>query len=193
MESLLESSLISRAAEALRRRAVMKALIGVAAREKVFRAVSSHQQQSCRCFVVAQDTLTTTGTPLPDASAVPGIEAQVDRVLRSLAVGQSVSLDSGTAGEFEVIEAADRSLVQSALRTGMSNPADYRVLEDSLCVDAQLTAQTRVRTGWLTAQRLPLQLTPMETATPPVGRIETVTTEPVAGSSTDSCPPADQQ
>eukprot|EP00918_Siedleckia_nematoides_P069129 GHVU01150741.1.p1 GENE.GHVU01150741.1~~GHVU01150741.1.p1 ORF type:complete len:211 (-),score=16.62 GHVU01150741.1:9-587(-) len=192
MASLLENSLISRAAEALRRRTVMKALIGVAAREQVFRAVTSRQQQSCQCLVVAQATLTT-GTPLPDVSAVPGIQVHVDRVLRSLAVGQSVNLDSGVVGEFEVIEAADRSLVQSALRTGMTNPADYRVLEDSLCVDAQLTAQTRVRAGWLSAQGLPLQLTPTVTATPPVARIETVTTEPAAGSSKDSCPPVDKQ
>eukprot|EP00918_Siedleckia_nematoides_P069139 GHVU01150753.1.p1 GENE.GHVU01150753.1~~GHVU01150753.1.p1 ORF type:complete len:207 (-),score=23.11 GHVU01150753.1:159-725(-) len=188
MASLLENSLISRAAEALRRRTVMKALVGVAAREKVFRAVTFNQQQFCWCFTVAQDTFTT-GTPLPDASAVSGVEAQVARVLRSLAVGQYVSLDSGTAGEFEVIEEADRELVQSALRTGMGNPADYRVLEDSLCVDAQLTAQTRVTTGWLIAQRL----TPTTTTTPPVGRVETVTTEPVAGSSKDSRPPVDQQ
>eukprot|EP00920_Eleutheroschizon_duboscqi_P013557 GHVT01031856.1.p1 GENE.GHVT01031856.1~~GHVT01031856.1.p1 ORF type:complete len:366 (+),score=37.85 GHVT01031856.1:51-1100(+) len=191
MVTLLETSLISRAAEALRRRATKKALVGVAAREQVFRAVTSGQQQFCRCFQVAQETLTTS-TPLPDISTVPGLEAQVKRVLRALAVSQSVSLDSGTAGEYEVVEEVDWDLVERALRAGMSNPADYRVLEDSLCVDAHLTAQSRVAAGWRIAQDLPLALSQVVTA-PPVARIETVTTEPATGSSKDACPPADAQ
>eukprot|EP00918_Siedleckia_nematoides_P006964 GHVU01015106.1.p1 GENE.GHVU01015106.1~~GHVU01015106.1.p1 ORF type:complete len:215 (+),score=20.00 GHVU01015106.1:69-647(+) len=192
MVALVESCLISRAAEALRRREVTRTLIGVAAREQVYRAVTSQQQQACRCFAVTQDTLAA-GTSLPDASTYPEIQVHVDRILKSLTVCQAVNLDISPLGDYEIDEAGDRSLVQSALQTGMGNPAAYRVVEDSLCVDAQITAQTRVQTGWLSAQQLPLPMASMTTATPPVAREEVVTSEPVAGSSKDSRSPADQQ
>eukprot|EP00918_Siedleckia_nematoides_P006966 GHVU01015108.1.p1 GENE.GHVU01015108.1~~GHVU01015108.1.p1 ORF type:complete len:324 (-),score=50.35 GHVU01015108.1:125-988(-) len=192
MVSLVEGCLISRAAEALRRREVTKTLVGIATREQVYQAVTSQQQQNCRCFDATQATLTV-GTPLPDISTHPELQVHVGRMLKSLTVRQPVNLDNGPLGDFEIDEAADRSLVKDALRTGMSNPAAFRVLEDSLCVDAQMTAQTRVLTGWLSAQQLPLPEASMMTATPPVARVEVVTTAPAAGSSKDSRPPADQQ
>eukprot|EP00918_Siedleckia_nematoides_P079088 GHVU01173190.1.p1 GENE.GHVU01173190.1~~GHVU01173190.1.p1 ORF type:complete len:296 (-),score=31.57 GHVU01173190.1:122-1009(-) len=115
MVTLVESCLTSRAAEALRRREVTRTLIGVAAREQVYRAVTSQQQQTCRCFTLTQDTLAA-GTPLPDASSHPEIQVHVDRVLKSLTVRQAVNLDISPLGDYEIDEAGDRSLVQSACR-----------------------------------------------------------------------------
>eukprot|EP00918_Siedleckia_nematoides_P029280 GHVU01063144.1.p1 GENE.GHVU01063144.1~~GHVU01063144.1.p1 ORF type:complete len:885 (-),score=122.23 GHVU01063144.1:525-3179(-) len=177
--SILETCLISRAAEALRRRATRKVLVAVAAREHVFRTVTSSNQQSCQCFQLSDQTCNVGGT-LPEAADVPGIGAQVARVLNGFSVGQPVSLDSGSEGQFEASETADLELVQSALRNGMGNPADYRVLEDSLCVDARRTAVTRVATGWRVAQLLLTQRA-APAATPE--------TEPVAGGSQDPPPP----
>eukprot|EP00918_Siedleckia_nematoides_P012683 GHVU01027762.1.p1 GENE.GHVU01027762.1~~GHVU01027762.1.p1 ORF type:complete len:334 (-),score=58.14 GHVU01027762.1:8-862(-) len=182
--SILETCLISRAAEALRRRATRKVLVAVAARETVFRTVTSSSQQSCQCFQLSDQTCNVGGT-LPEAADVPGIGAQVARVLNGFSVGQPISLDSGSEGQFEVSETADLELVRSALQNGMGNPADYRVLEDSLCIDARKTAVTKVSTGWRVAQ---LFLAPQAApaATPETG--------PVAGGSQDlpPPPPADQ-
>eukprot|EP00920_Eleutheroschizon_duboscqi_P005201 GHVT01011973.1.p1 GENE.GHVT01011973.1~~GHVT01011973.1.p1 ORF type:complete len:238 (-),score=25.82 GHVT01011973.1:39-752(-) len=191
MTSLVENGLISHGAEALRRREATKALIGTAAREQVYQAVTKAQLPTCQCYTIVKSTLDASN--LSDASQQPEVQVHVEKVLRHLGVSQAVNLDVGPLADFELHEAGDKD-VRWAIETGMANPATYRVIEDSMCVDARKTAQSLVQTGWLSSQTLSLSTAAMTTHTPPVGRIETVSTAPVAGGSQDTPrPPAEQQ
>eukprot|EP00918_Siedleckia_nematoides_P090923 GHVU01199810.1.p1 GENE.GHVU01199810.1~~GHVU01199810.1.p1 ORF type:complete len:883 (+),score=87.83 GHVU01199810.1:179-2650(+) len=146
MVALVESSMIGRAAEALRRRETGKLLIGVAASEQVFRSITLQHQGSCRCYAAAQNALAA-GTPLPDTASNPALKTYVEKVLRSLSVRQAVNLDAYQLGSYEIDEASDREMVMQAIQTGLRNPATYRVLDDSLCLDPWQTAETRVQTS----------------------------------------------
>eukprot|EP00920_Eleutheroschizon_duboscqi_P005190 GHVT01011958.1.p1 GENE.GHVT01011958.1~~GHVT01011958.1.p1 ORF type:complete len:352 (-),score=37.60 GHVT01011958.1:649-1704(-) len=184
MTTLVKAGLISRGAEALRRRETTKALIGTAARERVYQAVTKAQMTTCRCYTMAQDTLDAGN--LTDSSQQPEVQVHVEKVLRHLGVCQAVNLDVGPLADFELHETEDRDLVEKAIETGMANPATYRVVEDSLCLDARKTAQSLVKTCWLASQTLALSTAALTTHAPPVGRIETVSTVPVAGGSQDT-------
>eukprot|EP00918_Siedleckia_nematoides_P043436 GHVU01094915.1.p1 GENE.GHVU01094915.1~~GHVU01094915.1.p1 ORF type:complete len:194 (+),score=16.23 GHVU01094915.1:314-895(+) len=185
MVGLVETSMIGRAAEALRRRETGKLLIGVAASDQIYRSTTSQNQESCQFHATAQAALAA-GTALPGISSNKALRTTVEKVLQSLSVRQAVNLDTYQLGEFEHNEEDDREMVNQAIRTGIQNPATYKILYDSLCLDPRQTAETRVQNSWPSTSTSPEQMgfrtAPVIVHTPPVGQEVTVThsTEPEA-------------
>lgn len=121
--------------------------MGVAASDQAFRLTTLQSRSSCRYYDRSVAALTT-GTPLPAASDNRALGTTVDRVLRSLGVGQPVSLDSHCIEEYGFDDGDDRLLVDGARRTGRGNAVTHRILEGSLCLDPHVTAESQVRRNW---------------------------------------------
>ena len=141
---ILRTATINRAAEALRRKAGDKLLLGIAIREQVFRETVKQNAGRCDCHVKAQEKLNTRD-PLPETAGNQKLATAVTKALRSLSVGQTVRLDGREIGEYDFRDEDDEALVRVALDEGRNNPATYQVLEDSLCIDARQTAETLLR------------------------------------------------
>ena len=144
MVEVLRTATINRAAEALRRKAGDRLLIGVATREQVFRQTTERNASRCDCHATALEVLSTRD-PLPEAASNPRLTLAVTKALRSLSVGQTVRLDGHEIGQYDFRDEDDEALVRAALDEGRNNPATYQVLEDSLCIDARQTAETLLR------------------------------------------------
>ena len=144
MVEVLRTATINRAAEALRRKAGDRLLIGVATREQVFRQTTERNASRCDCHATAQEVLNTRD-PLPEAASNPRLTLAITKALRSLSVGQTVRLDGHEIGHYDFRDEDDEALVRAALDEGRNNPAAYQVLEDSLCIDARQTAETLLR------------------------------------------------
>ena len=107
MVGLLETAITGRAAEALRRRSTEKLLIGVAASDQAFRRTTYQSRTSCRCHETTLVTLAA-AAPLPTTANSRILKTTVDRVLKSLDVGQPVNLDSHQVGEYGFDDDEDR-------------------------------------------------------------------------------------
>lgn len=178
--NMMEAAVTGRAAEALRRRTTEELLMGVATSDQTFRLTTLRSRPSCHCYDQSTDALTT-GTPLPAAADHRALRSTVDKVLKSLSVGQPVNLDSHHIGDYDFDDAEDRELVDGARQTGRGNAATYRILEGSLSLDPRATAESQVRQNWpfsvpATAPAI-APATAHDTAQP---RLQIVSTPPIA-------------
>eukprot|EP00918_Siedleckia_nematoides_P091558 GHVU01201122.1.p1 GENE.GHVU01201122.1~~GHVU01201122.1.p1 ORF type:complete len:294 (+),score=39.20 GHVU01201122.1:88-882(+) len=182
---VVETAVVGRTAEALRRRATEELLIGVATCEQAFRSVTQQNRAVCRCFERSTAAVTPAST-LPTASDNRALASTVVEVLRSLSMGQPLSLDSYRIAEYWFDEGDDRNLVDGARRVGRGNAATYRILEGSLAIDPHATAVTHVNRNWplqipgvvVVTDAAAAQSSPRQqfVPTPPIGQEEVVET-----------------
>ena len=147
ISDLVETAMVGRAAEALRRHRSERLLIGVAASDRAFRTITIRNQGTCTCYQTALIDLATK-PPLPTTEGHPILQGVVNRVLRSAKVKQPVDLDRQKIGDYTFDDVADSTLVHEAIRTSQDNPVDYDILEGCLCVDPHASARSRVRLDW---------------------------------------------
>eukprot|EP00919_Chromeraceae_sp_WS-2016_P076489 GHVR01180726.1.p1 GENE.GHVR01180726.1~~GHVR01180726.1.p1 ORF type:complete len:193 (-),score=23.57 GHVR01180726.1:464-1042(-) len=172
MVGLVERTTVGRTAEALRRRNTGKLLIGVAASDQIFRSTTLRNKKTCQCHETAQAALAA-GTALPETSSNRTLKATVEKVLKSMSVRQPVNLDSYLLGDYVFHDEEDRELVDQAIQEGTRNPATYKILENSLCLDPHQTAESQVQDScpFLTAtedSQLSLQDVSDIVVTPPI-------------------------
>eukprot|EP00918_Siedleckia_nematoides_P103337 GHVU01225552.1.p1 GENE.GHVU01225552.1~~GHVU01225552.1.p1 ORF type:complete len:291 (+),score=27.55 GHVU01225552.1:506-1378(+) len=144
LRDLVESAIITRTAEALRRRATERLLIGVAASEQVHRSTALRNAETCHCYATSQAALAA-GTTLPGTTSNLKLVTTVERVLQSMSVRQPVDLDSYSIEEYDFRDKEDRTLVGKAIADGKDNTATYQILVNSLCLDPRQTAEARIK------------------------------------------------
>ena len=163
--SLLETAIIGRAAEALRRQKTDGSLIKVAAREEVYRRTTQKHSTNCNCYLVTKATLDA-GVLATDTTSDPRLTSAVTRVLKATDVGQLVDLNSHQISNYDFNDEEDLELIQEARWDERNNIASYQILMDSLCVDSRQTAEAKI--NGLLAEEM------MIVATPPVAAEEIV-------------------
>ena len=147
ISELVETAMIGRAAEALRRHSSEQLLIGVAVSDQAFRTVTFENQRTCACYRTALSYLATE-PPLPTTEENRTLQTVVDRVLRTARVTRSVDLRRQRVSDYVFDDRVDSVLVQEAIKTSQDNPVAYDILEGCWCLEPRVTARSRVRSKW---------------------------------------------
>ena len=147
VRNLVETAIVGRTAEALRRRETGRLLLGVASSDRIYRTTTYANRETCRCHIISQAALSA-GNGLPETAGDAPLKQQVTEVVKSITVGQPVEIDEYLVGNYSFEDVEDRELVDKAIAAGKDDPATYRILTSGLCLNPRQTAERRTQEAW---------------------------------------------
>lgn len=144
MRQLVENLVISKTAEALRRREAEKLTIGVTVYGAVLKGVISDPMRECTCHQDAEKALFTV-TPLPRQEDSRDLHAAILQILDTMRVEGTVDLHDYSLVRYDQNEEEDRREVEKAQAEGRNNPSARQVLVTNACQYPQQTAERKIK------------------------------------------------
>eukprot|EP00918_Siedleckia_nematoides_P043999 GHVU01096180.1.p1 GENE.GHVU01096180.1~~GHVU01096180.1.p1 ORF type:complete len:242 (+),score=41.21 GHVU01096180.1:94-819(+) len=177
---MVEGLVVSKTAEALRRRAAEHLTLGIAVRGAVMDGVAA--DEGCACREIVKTTLSTV-TPLPKQADSPELYAATLQIMDMMNVAGAVDLHDYPLARYNYTDQEDREEVDKAKAEGKQNPSARQVLVLCAGLAPHQTADRKIREACpslavpssssrapppkaVPARRPPTTAVPMDTSTP---------------------------
>eukprot|EP00918_Siedleckia_nematoides_P070558 GHVU01154079.1.p1 GENE.GHVU01154079.1~~GHVU01154079.1.p1 ORF type:complete len:249 (+),score=37.62 GHVU01154079.1:82-747(+) len=141
---MVKNLVVSKTAEALRRRAAEQLTLGVAVHGAVLNGVISDPARDCTCKEDAETALST-ATPLPRQNDSPELNSAILQILDTMRVEGIVDLHDYPLARYNQTEMEDRQEVEKVQAEGRDNPSARQVLVINACLHPQQTAERRIK------------------------------------------------
>jgi hypothetical protein len=131
----METAILCRVAEALRRSQVEQQVLAGAIREEVYKGTIEMAAKTCNCAATAALTL-----KIAPPRDLGHLDERVDEAIKALKRGQPVRMSDDPIGQYAFQDRRDVELAQAALDEGRENITSFTILRKGGALEARTAA-----------------------------------------------------